>query len=134
MPLSATKLRAVVNLLADPLQAHAAANILATEARKRGVVVADLIASSAIAPPPSPPPPSQPIGSYVRLIDSEHVGIVSELIHETPKAWLVGKPGDGEPIWLPKSQCQCHGEDHRGRVIIIVPTWLAARNGIGRGG
>ena len=130
MTLSATKLRAVVNLLADPLQAHAAANILATEAKARGVVVADLIASSAIAPPT----PSQPIGSYVRLIDSEHVGIVSKLIHETPKAWLVGKPGDGEPIWLPKSQCRSHGEDHRGRLIIVVPTWLAARNGIGRGG
>jgi hypothetical protein len=82
MTLSATKLCAVVNLLADPLQAHAAANILATEAKARGVVVADLIASLAIAPPP---PPSQPIGSYVRLIDSEHVGIVSKLIHETPK-------------------------------------------------
>jgi hypothetical protein len=130
--LSATKLRAVVNLLADPLQAHAAANILATEAKARGVVVADLIASSAIAP--SPPPPSQPIGSYVRRIDGEHIGVVSRLIHETPKAWLVSKPSDGEPIWLPKSQCQRHGEDHQGRLIIVVPTWLALRNGITRGG
>jgi hypothetical protein len=109
MTLSATKLRAVVNLLADPLQAHAAANILATEAKARGVVVADLIASSAIALPPPPTFHDVEGGSYVRRIDAEHIGVVAELLHETPKAWLVSKPSDGEPIWLPKSQCRRHG-------------------------
>ncbi len=46
MTLTPQKLRAVVNLLADPLQAAAAANILATEAAQRKLLVADLVAEA----------------------------------------------------------------------------------------
>jgi hypothetical protein len=53
MTISPSKLRAVVNLLADPLQAGAAANILATEAKERGLLVADLIAETTAAAEPS---------------------------------------------------------------------------------
>ena len=46
MTFTADKLRAVVNLLSDPLQAHAAAAVLAREAEERKVLVADLIAQT----------------------------------------------------------------------------------------
>ena len=43
MTLSDAELRAVVNLLSDPLQAHAATHVLAEAAKERGVLVAELI-------------------------------------------------------------------------------------------
>ena len=94
MTLSATKLRGVVNLLADPLQASAAAGILAAEARERGVLVADLIAETMSPPSEAVAAPTlrdvAPIddgGFYARRIDAEHVGVLAEVIHETDKAW-----------------------------------------------
>jgi hypothetical protein len=47
--LSSPKLRAIVNLLSDPLQAGAAANILAKEAHARGLLVADLISEASVS-------------------------------------------------------------------------------------
>jgi hypothetical protein len=55
MTLAAAKLRAVVNLLSDPLQAHAAAGVLATEAKARNVLVSDLIAGALAPPRPGSP-------------------------------------------------------------------------------
>jgi hypothetical protein len=55
---SDAKLRAIVNLLGDPLQAHAAAHALAEEARRRKMLPADLVAASlAPAQASAPPPP-----------------------------------------------------------------------------
>ena len=51
--LTGPKLRAVVNLLSDPLQSHTAANIRAEEAKRRSCLVADLLAE-ALAPAPRP--------------------------------------------------------------------------------
>jgi hypothetical protein len=143
--LSAKQLRGVVNLLADPLQAASAAGILAKEARERGVLVADLIAQTTAptpipsqAPEPAAPPTAPawqdvtPIdggGPYARRIDIDHVGLVSEVIAETEKAWLVETPAGAE-AWLAKSQCQNHGQDHRGRVIFVLPRWLGRRIGV----
>ena len=149
MSLSAQKLRGVINLLADPMQAASAAGILAKEAKERGVLVADLIAQATVpTPTPSAPrapdpgaaaPPAAPTwrdvepiddgGPYVRRIDFEHVGLVAEIIHETDKAWLMETPSGGE-AWLAKSQCQHHGEDPNGRAILVVPRWLARKIGV----
>jgi hypothetical protein len=145
MTLSAQKLRSIVNMLSDPGSAANAAHILATEARARGVLVADLIAqTTALAPPaaqaPEPAaPPTAPIwqdvapiddgGPNAKRIDFEHVGLVTEIIHATDKAWLVETPSGGE-AWLAKSQCEHHGEDHRGRAILVMPRWLARKVGV----
>jgi hypothetical protein len=58
--LSAAKLRLIVNQLADPGTGHAAAHILATEAKARGVLVSDLIASTLVPTAPPTPPSSSP--------------------------------------------------------------------------
>jgi hypothetical protein len=134
--LSAQKLRGIVNLLADPLQAGAAANILAQEASRRGVLVADLIAQTA-APEASAQTRSrkrqdvEPVddgGPYIKLLAGDMVGLVTEVVHETPRAWLVDLPSGAE-AWLAKSQCSHHGEDQSGRAILILPHWLARKIG-----
>jgi hypothetical protein len=146
MTLTAAKLRSIVNMLADPGSAANAASILAAEARTRGVLVADLIAQATILAPSSPSPAPEPAapptaptwrdvepiddgGPYVRRIDVDHLGLVAEVIAETEKAWLVETP-TGSEAWLAKSQCQHHGEDPRGRAILIVPRWLAFKIGL----
>jgi hypothetical protein len=73
MTLSSAKLRAVVNLLADPLQVHAAAHVLAEEAKARGVLVSDLIAGILA---PTPPPPSAP--EFSDVADSIDTTIISK--------------------------------------------------------
>lgn len=133
MTLTSAKLRSVVNMLSDPLSVGAAANILATEAKERGLLVADLVAE-ALAPPPAEAAPSwgnvaDEDGPYVKRIDALHVGLVAEIVHETEKARLVATP-NGSEVWLPKSQCEDHGEDSIGRTILILPKWLARRAGI----
>jgi hypothetical protein len=139
MTLSASKLRAIINLLADPLQAGAAANILANEASERGVLVADLIADTAppvSAPPTAAEPDTAPAwreveedGAYTRRIDAQRIGLVADVVSETPKAWRVELP-NGELAWLAKSQCEHHGEDPKGRAILIVPRWLDFQIGL----
>jgi hypothetical protein len=135
--LSATKLRAVVNMLSDPGSAANAASILAREAKDRGLLVADLVAQtiastpSVAPPPPEPAAPStaptwqdvEPIddgGPYVQRL-GQHIGLVGVMVAETPK---------GADAWLPKSQVENHGEDTYGRGIFIIPTWLAKRGNL----
>ena len=115
MTLSAKQLRSVVNMLSDPGSAANAASILAREAKAQGVLVADLM-MQATSPAPSPPPAPAPApssgpptwedvddedddGPYVKLIDADHVGLVSMLLAETDKAWLVEKPDGSEAGW-----------------------------------
>jgi hypothetical protein len=131
MPIPDDKLRKVINLLSDPLQAHAAANILATAAKERGVLVSDLM--GALAPPSMTTPrfrrvSDNPFAGEGRRIDRDHYGLQAHISAETDKAWLVEGP-DGESVWLPKSQCEHHGEDPDGRAILIVPMWLARKKG-----
>jgi hypothetical protein len=137
--LTCPKLLAVVNLLSDPLQSRAAANILAEEAKRRGCLVADLLAEK-LAParptqPAAPAPAFSDVGeddietSTGRRIGAESYGLRSEIIAETDKAWLVRTPGR-ERTWLPKSQVRHHGEDAIGRTILIVPVWLARKAGL----
>jgi hypothetical protein len=143
------KLRKVVNLLADPLQAHAAAHILAEAAKERGVLVSDLM--GALAAPSMTTPHNQSYGptaydvddddpfdddygvhdvglprSTGRRINEDSYGLQAFIKHETNKAWLVQTPG-GDDIWLPKSQCQHHGNDAEGRAILILPMWLVRK-------
>ena len=128
MTLNAARLRAVVNLLADPLQAHAAAHRLSEEAKERGLLVSDLI-QEALAPSPLALTVVADVddGTAIgRRIDADHYGLRASVIAETEKAWLVETPSGGE-AWLPKSQCEHHGEDAAGRAILIVPVWLARR-------
>jgi hypothetical protein len=125
---------AVMNLLADPLQAAAAANILSAEAAQRGVLVADLIAET-LAPEPTAAPVWQDVepiddgGFVARRIDAGRVGVLAEVIRETDKAWLI-EDAHGNDVWLAKKPCEHHGEDPRGRAILIVPKWLAKRVGV----
>jgi hypothetical protein len=132
MPLSAGKLRGIANLLSDPLQAGAAANILAAEARQRGILVADRIASALVsAPPAAPPPPPEPAapptapswqdvtpiddgGPYIKRIGADHIGLVSWIVAETPEAWCAQTP-EGNEAWLAKSVVEHHGEPVRCR-------------------
>ena len=149
MTLSVQKLRGVINLLSDPLQAGNAAFILTREAKERGVLVADLMllvssASTSSAqtyrpppPPPKPEPTAEPTSSDVKSYDDRakpftkslgdgDVGLASAILSETPKAWLVAKP-DGTKAWLAKSQVLHRGEDRRGRAYFSIPAWLAKR-------
>jgi hypothetical protein len=126
--ITGAKLRAIVNLLADPLQAHAAANILAKEAAERKVLVADLIAEGldlAEEPLAEPESLTKPEG---KVLNDESYGLQSLITAATEKAWLVDSPNGGE-TWLPRSQCQSHGLDAYGRTILIVPMWLARKKG-----
>jgi hypothetical protein len=139
MALTDEKLRKVVNMLSDPMQAHAAAHRLASEAKERGVLVSDLI-TELLAPPsiatPTPPPVAptfSDVSSMVstgRRINHEIYGLQSVIFHQTAKAWLVSSPDDDdERVWLPKSECEHHGQDAEGRAIFIVPMWLARKKG-----
>jgi hypothetical protein len=133
--LDSNKLRKIVNMLADPGSAHVAANLLATEARERHCLVADLIAET-LAPPSMATPTftdvrtesDNPFAGIGQRIDRDHYGLQSYVAHETPKAWLVEGP-DGEQVWLPKSQCEHHGEDPSGRIVFTLPVWLAKAKG-----
>jgi hypothetical protein len=139
------KLRKVVNLLADPLQAHAAAHILAEAAKERGVLVSDLMGALAAPSMTTPRNPSygpspvydDPFDDYStydaglprsigKRINEDSYGLQAFIKHETNKAWLVQTPG-GDEIWLPKSQCQHHGNDAEGRAILILPMWLVRK-------
>jgi hypothetical protein len=143
MTLTVKQLRSVANMLSDPGSAANAAGILAKEAQARGVLIADLIAQALAPTPSSAPPPAEsaapstapswrdvePIddgAAYMHRIGANHVGLVGFVVAETDKAWRVETP-NAEPAWLPKSQCEHHGEDTYGRTILIVPVWLARR-------
>jgi hypothetical protein len=136
--LTAAKLRAIVNLLGDPLQAHAAAHVLAEEAKRRGKLVSDLIEESLAAARGSAPPPPRfsdieadsdridvAIGKKINL---NVFGLRAEVLGETAKAWLARTPAGGE-TWLPRSQVKHHGEDPAGRTIFVLPSWLARKKG-----
>ena len=138
--LTGPKLRAVVNLLSDPLQSHASVNILAEEAKRRSCLVADLLAEAlAPAPPTQPAEPAPAFHNIVaegdvgvsigRRINAESYGLRSEIIAEIDKAWLVRTPAY-KHAWLPKSQVDHRGEDAVGRAILIVPVWLARKAGL----
>jgi hypothetical protein len=49
----------------------------------------------------------------------EMVEFEGEVVRETDMAWLFDF--DGDPVWLPKSQCEWDG------VIMEVPRWLALK-------
>jgi hypothetical protein len=136
MTFSDAKLRAVVNLLSDPLQAHAAAHALAEEAKRRKMLVADLVAESLAPTQASAPPPPKfsdvdddrvdvAIG---KRINFNAYGLRAEVLGETGKAWRARALGGGE-VWLPKSHVDRHGEDAVGRTIFVLPSWLARREG-----
>jgi hypothetical protein len=151
---SPARLRAIVNLLADPLQASAAAHALTQEANRRRVLVADLVAEATVPAPSSPPITPDPAPSTaptwqdtspiddpstgsgqadgattVRRINADYVGLIARILHETEKAWLIATPA-GKEAWLAKSPCQYHGDNGRGRAILIVPNWLAGKIGL----
>ena len=131
MALTGDKLRKVVNMLSEPLQAHAAAHLLSVEAKERGVLVADLIAD-VLAPPPMATSAVAPTFSDVatgRRVNRETYGLQSFIFRETTKAWLVETPDGADQVWLPKSECEHHGEDSVGRAILVVPMWLARKKG-----
>jgi hypothetical protein len=88
--LTGPKLRAVVNLLSDPLQSHAAANILAEEAKRRSCLVADLLAEA--------------LGvSIGTRINAEIYGLRSEIVATTEKAIFIRTRANTK-VWLPKLQ------------------------------
>jgi hypothetical protein len=137
--LTDAKVRSVINLLGDPLQAHAAAHVPAEEAKRRSMLVSDLIAQS-FAPAQASAPSPAPSFSDVEA-DSDHIdiaigkrinfncyGLRAQVLGETTKAWLTRTPAGGE-TWLPRSQCQDHGEDAVGRTIFVLPSWLARKKG-----
>lgn len=136
MTFSDAKIMAVINLLGDPLQAHAAAHALAQEAKRRKMLVADLVAESlAQAQPSTAPAPKFSDVDDDRIdvaigkrINFDTYGLRAEILGETNRAWLARAPGGGE-FWLPKSQCQHHGADAVGRAIFIVPAWLWKKKG-----
>jgi len=139
MALTDAKLRLIVNQLADSGTAHAAAHILAAEAKERGLLVSELLAGlgpptpaapgATPAPPPEPDPEDSIDVAIGKRIDSATYGLQAEVHHESEKAWLVTSPVGGPEVWLPKSQVEHHGEDAIGRAIFILPTWLARKKG-----
>jgi hypothetical protein len=139
MSLTDAKVRLIINQLADPGTAHAAAHVLAEEARRRGKLVSDLIAESlAPAQASAPPPPSfsdvEEDSDRIEVAIGKRInfncfGLRAEILGETEKAWLTRTPAGGE-TWLPRSQVEHHGEDAVGRAIFIVPAWLWRRKGL----
>lgn len=137
MTLSREKLRAVVNLLSDEMQAHAAAHLLTKAAKERGVLIADLIAEALAdapaAPSASEPPSFQDVSeihpAFGKRINADLYGLRTWVIRETDRAWLAEWPGQSE-IWLPKSQCDHCGQDAQGRTILIIPMWLVKKKGL----
>jgi hypothetical protein len=147
MTFSAQKLRSIVNLLSDPGSAANAAGILAREAKERWLLVSDLIgqvtaSATATSPSPSQPAPSSPPsfrdvdpideddgGPYTKRIGPDHIGLVSEIIAETDKAWCAQLPS-GDEMWLAKSVVENHGGDAQGRAIFVLPRWLAKKGGL----
>ena len=135
--LTGPKLRAVVNPLSDPLQSHAAANILAEEAKGRSCLVADLLAGALAPAPPTQPAKPAPafrdvvvegdIGVSIGMrINAEIYGLRSTVT--TEKAIMIRTRANTK-VWLPKSQIKRHGEDAVGRAILIVPEWLSPKAG-----
>ena len=105
MSLTAAKVRAIANLLSDERQAHAAAHVLAEEAKRRGVLVADLI-TEALAPAQAsaPPPPKFSDVDANRIdvaignrINFHAYGLRTEILHETDRAWRVRMPTGENP-------------------------------------
>ena len=49
---------------------------------------------------------------------------------ETDKALCVRRSEEGDDFWLPKSQIEIDGKEHRrGQVIsVTIPDWLAEKN------
>jgi hypothetical protein len=138
--LTGPELRAVANLLSDRLQAHAAANILAEEAKRRSYVVADLLTEALAAATPTQRAELAPafhdivvddeIGvSIGRRINAESYGLRSEIIATTETAVLIRTRANTK-VWLPKWQIKRHGEDAVGRAILMVPVWLARKAGL----
>ena len=133
--LTEEKLRKVVNMLGDPMQAHAAAHRLSEEAKERGVLVADLMAqvlgrAPRAAPPRPPDPPRWQSSAQGERISRTNYGLRARVKHETDRAWLVEGPDlEDDDVWLPKSQVEYHGEDPEGNGIFIVPMWLARKKG-----
>jgi hypothetical protein len=134
MTLTAARLRAMVNLLADQRQAHAVANLLAEAARARGMLISDLVAealtsssgASTSAPTFSEIDDADRTTAIESPINANFFGLRTQILGETPKAWLARTPARGE-VWLAKSQVEHHGEDAAGRAILIIPTWLARK-------
>jgi hypothetical protein len=92
MSLTDAKLRSVINLLGDPLQAHAAAHVLAEEARRRGCLIADLVAESLAPAQASAPPPAQSFSDVEA--DGDHIDVaIGKRINfncyglRAPKSW-----------------------------------------------
>jgi hypothetical protein len=144
MSLTAAKLRLTINQLANPGTAHAAAHVLAEEAKRRGKLVADLVAESLAPTKTSAPPLTAPAPSFSDVVvdsDDDRIdvaigkrinlnayGLRAEVLGETEKAWLTRTPAGGE-TWLPRSQVEAHGEDAVGRTIFVLPSWLARKKG-----
>jgi len=131
MPRSSEQLRKIVNMLSDERQAPVALNMLRAEAEERRVLVADLMASLATPQPaPEPPAPTDSIDITIgKRIDHARYGLQSEILRQTEKAWLVRSPVGGPDVWLPKSQAEHRGEDHVGRAILILTSWIAREKG-----
>src|SRR5262249_17361339 len=123
MPRTSEQLRKIINMLADERQAPVALNMLRAEAKDRDILVVDLLASLApTAPSPEPelePVPTDSLDIAIgKRIDHRSYGLRSEIKHETEKAYLVRSPVGGPDVWLPKTQCEYHGEDAVGRAIL----------------
>ena len=131
MPRTNEQLRKIANMLSDERQAPVALNMLRAEAEERRVLVADLMASLATPhPAPEPPAPTDSIDIAIgKRIDHARYGLQSEILRQTEKAWLVRSPVGGPDVWLPKSQAEHRGEDHVGRAILILTSWIAREKG-----
>jgi hypothetical protein len=133
MPRTNQQLRKIVNMLSDEQQAPVALNMLRAEAEERRVLVCDLLASLAPAAPsvlePEPEPTDSLDIAIGQRIDHRSYGLRSEIKRETEKAYLVRSPVSGPDVWLPKSQCEYHGEDAVGRAILVLSTWIARQKG-----
>jgi len=119
-----SKLIAVLNLLADEGQAHAAAYALAK------VAVADhkLIADYFIDALQIPEPPERP--KAVR--ENDGAWIVVAIIARTEKAVLVeaiGWEDEDDSVWLPRSQIKTRCVEDED-CEVWVPTWLLKAKGV----
>lgn len=59
----------------------------------------------------------------------ELVDIEVLIAHETERAVMIKEAEDSEPIWLPKSQVEIHG-DVGDTGTITLPEWLAEERGL----
>jgi hypothetical protein len=138
MKLTGEKLRAVINMLADEKQAHAAAHILTEAAKETKDLLADFISNNLGTKntkvkdipkrPPHPPVHTNVDEDGMAFDDEEGFYCTVEILHRTERAILVSN--NEQQVWLPKSQSHVINHYFADCFVIWITCWIAKQKDI----